>query len=359
MARFVRVLRIRSVWVVLSSRGPRSPGLRGASIRRGLISVAACTLVLAVVTGSVTVAAADPVEAQDGTDEVRIVARRLADGRVEFGLQARAAGDSWGERLLPSRRFFPTSASVGRWLVSSPLETVEETATRPEETTLAYSCNREDLELLSWCQMSEGDWRAVDRHLNICEAGRYTTFSESGDVCGPYDPNFDPHPYACGPVLATPYIVSSYVYDHSRNVYPTINTAGGCLRPISEWWFGPTRVYSEVGGQCNARDQYFGRMFEICVSIETPTEELEPWQYRASGSFTSHIQSIMSDEEIAELSDEEFEQLLDPWLRAIEEHAKRPYHALDLPFVRAWCEAHSAEGYDQAIVQGFCAVLED
>ncbi|MCY4103960.1 MAG: ankyrin repeat domain-containing protein [bacterium] len=83
---------------------------------------AACVLVLAVVVGSVTVAAADPVGAQDGTGEVRIVARRLTDGRVEFGLQARTAGDSWGERLLPSQRFFPTSASVGRWLVSSPLD---------------------------------------------------------------------------------------------------------------------------------------------------------------------------------------------------------------------------------------------
>ena len=83
---------------------------------------AACALVLVAVAGSVTVAAGDPVEAQDGTGEVRIVARRLADERVEFGLQARSSGGSWGERLLPSRRFFPASASVGRWLVSSPLE---------------------------------------------------------------------------------------------------------------------------------------------------------------------------------------------------------------------------------------------
>ena len=53
--------------------------------------------------------------------EVRIVARRLADGRVEFGLQERGGDGSWGARLLPSRRFFPPDATVGRWLVSSPL----------------------------------------------------------------------------------------------------------------------------------------------------------------------------------------------------------------------------------------------
>ncbi len=44
----------------------------------------------------------------------RITARRLADGRVEFGF---IAPD--GERILPSSRYFPASASVGRWLRSS------------------------------------------------------------------------------------------------------------------------------------------------------------------------------------------------------------------------------------------------
>ena len=51
--------------------------------------------------------------------EVRIAARRLADGRVEFALQSRA-GSGWGERVLPSRRYFPVS-SQGRWLSSSPI----------------------------------------------------------------------------------------------------------------------------------------------------------------------------------------------------------------------------------------------
>ena len=53
--------------------------------------------------------------------EVRIVARKLESGRVEFGLQQRQADDAWGERLLPRVRFFPTTATVGRWLASSPL----------------------------------------------------------------------------------------------------------------------------------------------------------------------------------------------------------------------------------------------
>ena len=56
-------------------------------------------------------------EAQSGSSEVRISARRLADERVEFALQTRA-GSGWSERALPSRRFFPMS-SQGPWLYSS------------------------------------------------------------------------------------------------------------------------------------------------------------------------------------------------------------------------------------------------
>lgn len=54
-----------------------------------------------------------------GSSEVRIAAQRLGDGRVEFALQVRE-GSEWGQRILPSRRFFPATGS-GRWLTSSPL----------------------------------------------------------------------------------------------------------------------------------------------------------------------------------------------------------------------------------------------
>ena len=60
-----------------------------------------------------------PALAQEAS-EVRISARRLADGRIEFALQPRA-GSGWGERELPSSRFFPANAAAGRWLNSSPV----------------------------------------------------------------------------------------------------------------------------------------------------------------------------------------------------------------------------------------------
>ena len=55
-----------------------------------------------------------------GSAEVRIAAMRLEDGRIEFALQQRDAAGSWGERILPDRRFFPATGS-GRWLTSSSL----------------------------------------------------------------------------------------------------------------------------------------------------------------------------------------------------------------------------------------------
>ena len=51
---------------------------------------------------------------QDGQTLGRITARRLENGNVEFGFIP-----SGGERLLPSARMFPADATVGRWLQTS------------------------------------------------------------------------------------------------------------------------------------------------------------------------------------------------------------------------------------------------
>ena len=51
--------------------------------------------------------------------EVRVAVRRLADDRIEFALEARLPGETWGEQLRPAQRFFPADEGVGRWLFSS------------------------------------------------------------------------------------------------------------------------------------------------------------------------------------------------------------------------------------------------
>ena len=54
--------------------------------------------------------------------ELRIVARKRSSGAVEFGLQERQDGGSWGDRQFPTLRYFPADARVGRWLRSSALD---------------------------------------------------------------------------------------------------------------------------------------------------------------------------------------------------------------------------------------------
>ena len=87
--------------------------------RARVVGVAVVALVALVSTATVSSVAAAQETA--GQDEVRIVARLLANEKVEFGLQQRQADDSWGDRRLPRVRFFPADASVGRWLSSSPI----------------------------------------------------------------------------------------------------------------------------------------------------------------------------------------------------------------------------------------------
>ena len=69
--------------------------------------------------------------------EVRIMAQRLADGRTEFALQQREADGEWSERLLPQERFVPVTATVGRWLSSTPL-----TVSVPEPEVLPGTSDR-------------------------------------------------------------------------------------------------------------------------------------------------------------------------------------------------------------------------
>ena len=92
---------------------------RPAERRRRASVVAAALLCVLGATG-----VASPAVAQDsGADavEVRITARKLANGKVEFGLQQRQGDNTWGDRQLPDVRLFPTTAAVDRWLVSSSL----------------------------------------------------------------------------------------------------------------------------------------------------------------------------------------------------------------------------------------------
>ncbi len=73
--------------------------------------LAAAVLVVAVLTVSVSTSA------QEGGGEVRIIARKLTDGRIEFGLR-----DATGTEQLPSPRLFPyRTAKLNTWYASGPV----------------------------------------------------------------------------------------------------------------------------------------------------------------------------------------------------------------------------------------------
>ena len=93
---------------------------RVASKRHAGVAILALLAVLSGAVVSTAVAAQEAVDAGDA--EIRIVARKLDTDRIEFGLQQRQADDSWGTRQLPRVRFFPPTAGINRWLASSPLD---------------------------------------------------------------------------------------------------------------------------------------------------------------------------------------------------------------------------------------------
>ena len=89
-------------------------------------------------------------EAQYGLYEpeaaLRIAARLVDDGRLEFGIQVRddtiVGGDSeWSEVLLPRARYMPADARVGAWLTSSQVD--------PHDAKSYYINNIPRVELLS------------------------------------------------------------------------------------------------------------------------------------------------------------------------------------------------------------------
>lgn len=106
--------------------------LWGRSGRAVSAALLACLVVVGVPATAVAQETSDQPAGNLGDVEVRIVAQRHDDDRVEFGLQLRLPGEPWSERVLPELRFFPPAAEIGRWLVSSSLVLRREDAPGPD-----------------------------------------------------------------------------------------------------------------------------------------------------------------------------------------------------------------------------------
>ena len=81
--------------------------------------------------------ASDSVEQMESSAglTIRIAARRIANGRTEFAIQQLHQDGSWGERQLPSGRFLPADAPLGRWLSSTPLQLTSGSSAPPQAAT--------------------------------------------------------------------------------------------------------------------------------------------------------------------------------------------------------------------------------
>ena len=112
--------------------------------------------------------------------EVRVAARLLLSGRMEFALQERRADGEWGERRLPRARFFPAHPRVGRWLASSPLTVSLPPSGSPESDRAALVALYEATDGANWSfsrnWLSDrpiGSWRGVTTDDN----GRVTSLN--------------------------------------------------------------------------------------------------------------------------------------------------------------------------------------
>lgn len=113
---------------------------RGRGYARVAVALAACLL------GTV-VFASHPAAAQESVvGDVRVAARAVAGDRVEFAVQQRDS-DGWGHRILPTSRLFPLSTTVGRWLVSSAVDvdgaTVRVAAARTRTNRVEFAIQRQ------------------------------------------------------------------------------------------------------------------------------------------------------------------------------------------------------------------------
>ena len=80
--------------------------------------VIAVLTVAVVVTGTTVLVQTQ--SANEAETSVQIAARRLDDGRVEFGLRQRQ-GAGWSEIRFPSRRYLRTDATVDEWKISDEI----------------------------------------------------------------------------------------------------------------------------------------------------------------------------------------------------------------------------------------------
>ena len=111
--------------------------------------------------------------------EVRIVARELNDGQIEFGLQQRD-GAGWSDEILPRQRLFPADPGHGRWLRSSAVTVTVDMPIDEDEMTEPDAGLSEQLS-------------HADQAIEGCQplANRTSGLDAAGDFDGRFLPEID------------------------------------------------------------------------------------------------------------------------------------------------------------------------
>ena len=144
------------------------------------------------------------------TTDVRIAARLLENGKVEFGLQQRGP-TGWGERILPTKNKFPADAEVGRWLRSTPV-------------TIGLPVDTESL----------GGWKydAQTRSYRLARVGARPFDTDASDQlilsCGPY-----------GRPFAGLSMNEHRPIDAVGNAGVSYRVEGSSTSPEARWVYGP------------------------------------------------------------------------------------------------------------------------
>lgn len=84
--------------------------------RSDRLLVALAIVLISAVVGAICSSAGAQSEVQ-----VRIAARRVADGGTEVAVQPYEGGSHWGDRVMPAERFLSDDVEIGRWRYSSPV----------------------------------------------------------------------------------------------------------------------------------------------------------------------------------------------------------------------------------------------
>ena len=160
------------------------------------------------------------------SNEVRITAQRLEDGRTEFGLQQRE-GVGWSERILPSGRYFPAEVEPGRWLNSTPIQLTGD-AYRPLNLGVAAFVHDLENDVGIWFRNWERDDGSLGTQVYTrAKLDRYTVVPNPSYIVASCGPDGELWPFL------------AYVDGRNRGTYDNTETVSNMRAQVSFRFSGP------------------------------------------------------------------------------------------------------------------------